>query len=243
MTTHAIADIQALDAELAQLSLDAQPLNEAMRRAHEMTGAETEPPADLTAARKRTVADFLLGLTKRASVDAIEAELHTAQDKADAARRDAELARLGADEIDQRLRPINEQIGQLQRRRKLLQRMAIREAAEEAALRYREALRAAIEGYAVVRAHDDVLREIERHGEFGAPQPEGGYLSFSDRTWPKFIVPAFPTLRAFEGDCNYTEEIVEYSRDRMNPRNRCVSLDFAPVLAGVLQSLAAKGLL
>lgn len=195
MTTDTLAEIKTLDQQLAQLDKENRQFVEALGRARGMRATAADQSASLTAKRKRTIADMLLGLTRRASVDAVDAEIREAQQQREQAQRDQELAQLGEAEINERMQPVVQQIGPLRRHRQVLVRRAIREQAEAAGKRYREAIEAMGRAYAECEVYSAYLRQLEE-----VQGTDGGRQSFGFGLGPRrFNVAAFPELRAFSG--------------------------------------------
>lgn len=201
-----------------------------------MRTTAADKSADLTAKRKRTIADMLLGLTRRANVDAVDAEIREAQQQREQALRDQELAQLGEAEINERMKPVVQQVGPLQRRRQVLVRRAIREQAEQAGQRYRDAIEAMGRAYAECEVYGAYLRQLEE-----TQGTEGGRQSFGFGSGPRrFTVAAFPELRAFFGLPIAQQSVVFREFDQSTKTE--IFIDAREIERSVADNLASLGL-
>lgn len=238
--TKSIADI---DSQLAELDAELQPLRAAQSRAFELNTAATAQLAETTATRKNSIVDYLMGRAGRATVDAVAADSKRNKDAAEKARIEAELASLGAQEVEAMMIPIAERAAPLHQQRDLLVRRAIRALAEEAAEEYVEAQRLAAEKFALVEAHAEILRGLERTEAFDPAPVFGERLSFGPplQMRDNWLAPVWPELKAFAGAV-VTTVLIPFKRDMTGLQNARFAVDFETVVADLRRSLFARGL-
>ena len=134
-------EIQKIDARLAEIAAEVAHFEAVARSAEAIAGAEAgvvEQVATVEARRRNVLADWLLGLAQRSDVEVIDREAEDAQRKAEAARADEALRRLGAQAVRDRCQPLHAERAQLDKQRDLLVRQHVRELAEVEARVYRE---------------------------------------------------------------------------------------------------------
>lgn len=241
-----INGITEIDAQLAALDAELQPPRAAQTRAFDLTAAATAQLAETTATRKTSIVDFLMGSAGRATVDAIAADTKRNKDAAEKARIEAELASLGAQEVEAMMVPIAERAAPLHQQRDLLVRRAIRALAEDAAEEYVQAQRLAAEKFALVEAHAEILRGLERTEAFDPAPVFGERLSFGPplqmrQMRDQWLAPVWPELKAFAGAV-VTTVLIPFKSDMVGPQNARFAVDFDTVLADLRRSLFARGL-
>jgi len=200
--TDASADLQKIadiDARLAEIQIEKATYEAAVQRAEQMgasaTGAETDV-TDLQVKHKRSVVDMLLGLAKRADVDAIEAQRKKAVARAAEEATTRQLAALGMEELrEQHIFPLDREAAELRKQRARCVARAIRASAEAAGHELRTAMRDFVRQFGVVQAHGELLLSIEKGVPLHETQAFGKFVGNCFRD-----LPAFAQLAAF-ADC------------------------------------------
>lgn len=219
--------IKAIDQQIAASLGEYRQLETAEARACDRLGVAADPGPDvgeLTARHKRTLGDFILGLTKRADVDAVEAQRQKAAARATEQARARELAALGVADLRARREPIQKQIAELEERRGVLRKKAIRASAEQAGIELRAAAVEFAARFAAVQAFALILRD-------DSLRPYSGGIE----------LPAFPQLKAFE-DCHGPLLILTPEPAAVRAGRAHEFVDLAAARAEVQQRLAAQGI-
>jgi hypothetical protein len=225
--------IGAIDARLRELYAEKARFEVGVKRADEMGagagGASVAAAAEeFQVKRRRTIADMLLGLAKRADVDAIEAQRKQAEARLAEEAQTREMAALGVTELrEQHIWPLEREAAELGVKRSLAVRRALRARAEAAAVEYRNFMHAQARAFGVVQAYAVLLADLERVGT-GREDTQGGRQSFDcfngNQVGP---LPVCPALEAFKG----------------SPFEITVPFDVAEIRAQVRQQLISDGLL
>jgi len=243
-----LAELREVDAEKARIEADElQPLWEGRRAAEQLAAKAAEPAAvaqleELSARRRRTIGDMLLGLAGRRDVDAIDSRRATLSAEASQARRERELAELGSDELMHRIGLVDQRLLALQARRSLVVRRLVRARAEAAGQVMRDALRAVGQAAAEVQAHALLLQELERPGS-SREDTAGGRQSF-----PPFAgtvlrdLPAFRELQAFS-DCQGGELVIAFNSRAASASGAQEVVDLDEVRRQLRAQLHADGVL
>lgn len=224
------AEIARINGQLAANDKARRVLQDARQRASCMVNAPAVAAGEVAALdvrRRNVVADWILGIGKKADVDANEAERKRAAARAADEDHARELGRLSVDELNARIEPHDQAEGALKAQRGLAARRAIRARAETAAREYRDFMNAAARAFGVLQAHAAVLADLERIGT-NREDIAGGRQSFDcfQGNWVGPL-PACPALEAFKG-C---------------PQEVIVPFNVAELRAFVRQVLTTDGLL
>ena len=182
----------------------------------------------LTAKRKRTAAEWLLGLANRSAVDAVEAEARKVREQREQALLDREIADLGAAGIEELMQPLNTQAIALSQRRHAVVIRELRERAEVAGHRLHAAIENMGKAYADVAAIGAVLQRTD------STQPHGPIVLRN------FDVPVPSGLEAFRGGLG-RQHVVFHSRDRHTGRE--IVIDAAAIEVEVVQQFRQQRLL
>lgn len=133
-------DITTIDAALAELQQRRAPIDAALAKARELQQSPAAPDPEIEQERRRTVADWLLGRASRSAVEKAEQRAEKNRQERDRAAREAELARLGEDELRALLQPFDAEAARLAGQRRALVAETLRMEAVKAAEDYKERL-------------------------------------------------------------------------------------------------------
>jgi hypothetical protein len=220
--------IKSIDEELATLRRDHAALEVAESLAGERLGVAAEPgPSvqELTAKHRRTLGDYILGLVKRADVEAVEKQRQQAAAKASEQAKANELAAMGREELRARKQPIEQRARELEERRTALRNRAIRADAEHAGADLRAAAIAFGDAFARVHAYALLLRDDK------SLRPAYGNIE----------LPAFPQLQAF-ADCGGSMLALTFEPGTFRAGSAHELIDLGAARSAVQQHLAQKGI-
>jgi uncharacterized small protein (DUF1192 family) len=220
------ARIKGLQAEIATEQKKRGELETAVGIAGERLGAADAAPSveDVSQKQRRTVADYVLGLVKRADVDAIEAEARKAQRQRDDQARARELAALAITELHARIRVHDEKIAQLSGELSELTNRAIRVHSDERAVALR----------ALAREYLTLFGQVQWCAQLLAKTPQ----AFAP--WPDSTID-LPVLA--QADCAPGAPLrATLNHLTMRAGGAHEFIDLAEARAAVQQQLAAAGI-
>lgn len=156
-TSYTPATLREIDLALAAVEQRAQPILDALNKASALAAPQPSPTtSEADSERRRSVAAWLLGRAERADVDrahaVAEREAAKLAKHRQAAAHEAELARLGTEELRAMLEPINAEAAQLRGHRASVVAGILDADVHAAAMAYRAAMIDAASAYARLRA-------------------------------------------------------------------------------------------
>lgn len=239
-----IEKIQKIDARLGEIAVEIARLEGIARAAESVASAVDRLAVEVEqvqARRRKSVGDLLLGLVKREDVAVIDAEACDIEQRAEQARADAELRRLGAAEIRERTQPLHRERAELDRQRDLLARQHVREQAELEARTYRDTALALATSLARTQVYAGILADLEHLGS-AREVPRHERLSFRAPAVGVLELPAAEDLTPTSDAAFGTLSVAIAPRFRANGQCRA-SVPFEKIAGEIEQQLRAANLL